>query len=103
MPAVAALVPRDLREPDAPAAAGMAGGRGRPAHAPVRPTGSGKTLAAFLACLDHLWRVPEAVRGVRILYISPLKALNNDVYRNLQVPLDGIIAPRRPRERPCRR
>src|SRR5947208_13502029 len=56
------------------------------------PTGSGKTLAAFLACLDHLWRVPRKSRGVRILYISPLKALNNDVFRNLQVPLDGIIA-----------
>ncbi|WP_435005984.1 DEAD/DEAH box helicase [Tundrisphaera lichenicola] len=56
------------------------------------PTGSGKTLAAFLACLDHLWRVPRQSKGVRILYISPLKALNNDIYRNLQVPLDGIIA-----------
>ena len=56
------------------------------------PTGSGKTLAAFLACLDHLWRVPRAAKGVRILYLSPLKALNNDIYRNLQLPLDGIIA-----------
>ena len=55
------------------------------------PTGSGKTLAAFLACLDHLWRVPREAKGVRILYLSPLKALNNDVYRNLQLPLDGII------------
>jgi len=56
------------------------------------PTGSGKTLAAFLACLDHLWRVPRRTKGVRILYLSPLKALNNDVYRNLQLPLDGILA-----------
>ena len=56
------------------------------------PTGSGKTLAAFLACLDHLWRVPRTTKGVRILYLSPLKALNNDIYRNLQVPLDGILA-----------
>ena len=55
------------------------------------PTGSGKTLAAFLACLDHLWRTPRATRGVRILYISPLKALNQDVSRNLEVPLDGIL------------
>jgi ATP-dependent helicase Lhr and Lhr-like helicase len=54
------------------------------------PTGSGKTLAAFLACLDHLWRNPRTAPGVRILYISPLKALNNDIYRNLQVPLEGI-------------
>jgi ATP-dependent Lhr-like helicase len=56
------------------------------------PTGSGKTLAAFLACLDHLWRTPRVGRGVRILYISPLKALNHDVYRNLQLPLEGILA-----------
>ncbi|MEJ7638093.1 MAG: DEAD/DEAH box helicase [Singulisphaera sp.] len=55
------------------------------------PTGSGKTLAAFLACLDHLWRVPRRARGVRILYISPLKALNQDVFRNLQLPLEGIL------------
>ncbi|WP_422926865.1 DEAD/DEAH box helicase [Singulisphaera sp. PoT] len=55
------------------------------------PTGSGKTLAAFLAALDHLWRHPRIAKGSRILYISPLKALNQDVYRNLQVPLDGIL------------
>lgn len=56
------------------------------------PTGSGKTLAAFLACLDHLWRTPRTAPGVRILYISPLKALNQDVARNLQAPLEGIVA-----------
>jgi ATP-dependent Lhr-like helicase len=56
------------------------------------PTGSGKTLAAFLACLDHLWRVPRVARGVRILYVSPLKALNQDISRNLEVPLEGILA-----------
>lgn len=55
------------------------------------PTGSGKTLAAFLACLDHLWRNPADKRATRILYISPLKALNKDVYRNLQLPLEGIL------------
>src|SRR5947209_6601622 len=54
------------------------------------PTGSGKTLAAFLACLDHLWRHPRRSRGVRVLYVSPLKALNHDIHRNLQVPLVGI-------------
>ncbi|MBA3461866.1 MAG: DEAD/DEAH box helicase, partial [Deltaproteobacteria bacterium] len=54
------------------------------------PTGSGKTLAAFLACMDELVR-----RGLehglddrtQILYISPLKALSNDVHRNLEAPL----------------
>jgi len=54
------------------------------------PTGSGKTLAAFLACLDQLFR--EAVEGrleerTAILYVSPLKALSNDVRRNLEEPL----------------
>src|SRR6516165_2819934 len=56
----------------------------------LAPTGSGKTLAAFLACLDHLWRQDSLPRGVRVLYVSPLKALNNDIYRNLQVPLEGV-------------
>src|SRR5215475_15317656 len=56
----------------------------------LAPTGSGKTLAAFLACLDGLWRQPQPGRGVRVLYVSPLKALNNDIYRNLQVPLEGV-------------
>ncbi len=55
------------------------------------PTGSGKTLAAFLACLDHLWRTPARSRGVRILYISPLKALNQDISKNLEEPLRGIL------------
>ncbi len=56
----------------------------------VAPTGSGKTLAAFLAALDHLWKTPRPKPGVRILYISPLKALNQDIWRNLQLPLEGI-------------
>ena len=55
------------------------------------PTGSGKTLAAFLACIDSLWRSQRVGRGVRVLYISPLKALNQDIYRNLQTPLSGIL------------
>src|SRR5207247_5067338 len=58
----------------------------------LAPTGSGKTLAAFLACLDGLWRQPELKPGVQVLYISPLKALNNDIYRNLQVPLEGVTS-----------
>ena len=57
----------------------------------VAPTGSGKTLAAFLAALDLLWRTPRREAGVRILYISPLKALNEDIRRNLEVPLAGIL------------
>ena len=52
-------------------------------------------LAAFFKCLDILYKKllsdPSAEHpGVQILYVSPLKALNNDVYKNLQIPLEGI-------------
>jgi len=57
------------------------------------PTGSGKTLAAFLAVIDTLVREGE-VFGLpdetRILYVSPLKALSNDIHKNLDEPLAGI-------------
>ncbi len=57
------------------------------------PTGSGKTLAAFLWCLDRLMAPtsgPSPAPGVRVLYVSPLKALTYDVERNLRAPLAGI-------------
>lgn len=57
------------------------------------PTGSGKTLAAFLSAIDRLFSTtkPNQRRtGVETLYISPLKALNNDIERNLRQPLNGI-------------
>src|SRR6266511_3395437 len=59
------------------------------------PTGSGKTLAAFLASLDILFR--EGVKAelpdeTQIVYVSPLKALSNDIRKNLQEPLAGIRA-----------
>ncbi|HEX7472750.1 MAG TPA: DEAD/DEAH box helicase [Candidatus Limnocylindrales bacterium] len=58
------------------------------------PTGSGKTLAAFLWCLDRLATTPPAgaagAKTVRVLYISPLKALTYDIERNLRAPLAGI-------------
>jgi ATP-dependent Lhr-like helicase len=57
------------------------------------PTGSGKTLAAFLSSLDRLGRTPrEDGTGIRVVYVSPLKALSYDVERNLQAPLIGIGA-----------
>ncbi|MGC9467242.1 MAG: DEAD/DEAH box helicase [Anaerolineae bacterium] len=77
----------------------------------LAPTGSGKTLAAFLWAIDELYRElagsildpteashvdessssgSELAQGVRLVYISPLKALNNDIHRNLRVPLGGI-------------
>ena len=57
------------------------------------PTGSGKTLAAFLAAIDELVREGEIFglpEETRVLYISPLKALSNDIHKNLEAPLDGI-------------
>jgi ATP-dependent helicase Lhr and Lhr-like helicase len=57
------------------------------------PTGSGKTLAAFLWCLDRLMAEPlpeDPLRRLRVLYVSPLKALVHDVNRNLRSPLAGI-------------
>ena len=59
------------------------------AHVLVQaPTGSGKTLAAFLTGIDRLTTEPG--EGLRLLYISPLKALNYDVERNLRGPLAGL-------------
>ncbi|MFL5435640.1 MAG: DEAD/DEAH box helicase, partial [Myxococcales bacterium] len=58
----------------------------------LAPTGSGKTLAAFLACLDRLLFAPEPAKKerLRVVYVSPLKALAVDVERNLRAPLAGI-------------
>jgi ATP-dependent helicase Lhr and Lhr-like helicase len=58
----------------------------------LAPTGSGKTLAAFLACIDRLMFRPEPEKRarLRVLYVSPLKALAVDVERNLRAPLAGI-------------
>ncbi|HWH54573.1 MAG TPA: DEAD/DEAH box helicase [Gaiellaceae bacterium] len=52
------------------------------------PTGSGKTLAAFLYGIDRL--TPTPGEGLRLLYVSPLKALNYDIERNLRGPLAGL-------------
>jgi ATP-dependent Lhr-like helicase len=56
------------------------------------PTGSGKTLAAFLWALDRLSRGAGDSAGVRVVYVSPLKALSYDIERNLRAPLRGIGA-----------
>src|SRR2546425_2896666 len=94
-PAVARWFEQAFRSPTQPQA------RGWPAIQSGRhvlisaPTGSGKTLAAFLASLDVLFREGiEAKLGdeTQIVYVSPLKALSNDVRKNLQEPLAGIRA-----------
>src|SRR2546427_11197519 len=59
------------------------------------PTGSGKTLAAFLICIDSLVRrarlgpLPDQTE---VVYVSPLKALSNDIHKNLEIPLAEIRA-----------
>ncbi len=71
------------------------------------PTGSGKTLAAFLTCIDRLVR--QGIEGdlpdtTQVVYVSPLKALSNDIQKNLAGPLEEIVAlaARRHKEsRPC--
>ncbi len=58
------------------------------------PTGSGKTLAAFLACIDGLVRkalAGELTDRLEVLYVSPLKALGNDIQKNLEIPLSEIL------------
>jgi ATP-dependent Lhr-like helicase len=58
------------------------------------PTGSGKTLAAFLACIDRLIRkglAGELEDRTEVLYVSPLKALGNDIQKNLEIPLGEIL------------
>ena len=57
------------------------------------PTGSGKTFAAFLSCIDHLFKqalARELDDHTQVLYVSPLKALSNDIQKNLQQPLAEI-------------
>jgi ATP-dependent Lhr-like helicase len=92
-PAVAAWFSRSFDAPtDAQRSAWPALQCGR--HVLVAaPTGSGKTFAAFLSAIDQL--VKEGLQGplpdeTRVLYVSPLKALSNDIQRNLEAPLNGI-------------
>ncbi len=57
------------------------------------PTGSGKTLAAFLICLDQLVRLARTEKladQTSVVYVSPLKALSNDIQKNLEAPLAEI-------------
>src|SRR5262249_4116651 len=92
LPPVREWFRRTLGEPTPPQRQGwpvIAGGK---SALILSPTGSGKTLAAFLACLDQLWRQPQLGRGVRVLYVSPLKALTNATQRNLQEPPEGAAA-----------
>ncbi|MBX7160818.1 MAG: DEAD/DEAH box helicase [Acidimicrobiia bacterium] len=93
LPPVREWFARTLGEPTAPQARAwpvVASGRN---CLVVAPTGSGKTLTAFMWALDRIWRDSDAGRtfaATDVLYVSPLKALNEDVRRNLRVPLEEI-------------
>ena len=101
-PAVAAWFRETFGEPSPPQALGWPAIASGKNVLLLAPTGSGKTLAAFLQCLSWLYSEAEARKdraggleealgdGVYVLYVSPLRALNNDIYRNLEVPLEGI-------------
>jgi ATP-dependent Lhr-like helicase len=65
----------------------------------LAPTGSGKTLAAFLSVLSELASEAELPNAVRAVYVSPLRALDRDIHRNLQGPLDAVNAGRRENRR----
>src|SRR5437879_361736 len=92
-PAVAAWFARSFAAPtEAQMAAWPAIQAGR--HALIAaPTGSGKTLAAFLAAIDGLVRqglTAPLADETQVVYVSPLKALSNDIRKNLERPLAGI-------------
>jgi ATP-dependent helicase Lhr and Lhr-like helicase len=92
-PAVSAWFTRNFDAPTPAQAQAWPALRGGQNVLVAAPTGSGKTFAAFLAAIDQL--VKEGLEGAlpdetRILYVSPLKALSNDIQRNLEAPLKGI-------------
>ena len=94
-PAVAAWFGRRFGEPTAPQRLAWPAIRGGGHALVAAPTGSGKTLAAFLSAIDALVRrgLDEGLSdAVEVVYVSPLKALSNDIQKNLQEPLAGIRA-----------
>ncbi len=94
-PAVATWFERTFGEPTPPQVEGWPAIREGKHTLIASPTGSGKTLAAFLCAIDELVQrgLEEGLEDrVSVLYISPLKALSNDIDKNLQAPLEGIRA-----------
>ncbi len=92
-PAVAAWFDRSFEAPTAAQAEAWPAIRAGRHTLIAAPTGSGKTLAAFLAAIDALLRqglAGELKDETQVVYVSPLKALSNDIQRNLEAPLAGI-------------
>jgi ATP-dependent Lhr-like helicase len=94
-PAVAAWFGKTFAAPTAPQSQAWPAIRNGRNVLIAAPTGSGKTLAAFLAAIDDLVRrgaEQELADETHVVYVSPLKALSNDIQRNLETPLAGIRA-----------
>jgi len=92
-PAVRAWFEQRLGEPTAPQRDGWPHIRAGKHVLIAAPTGAGKTLAGFLAAIDALFREgPELADRTFVVYVSPLRALSNDVQKNLQTPLAEIRA-----------
>ena len=92
-PAVAGWFAKQFSAATAPQALAWPSIKGRSHTLIAAPTGSGKTLAAFLAAIDDLVRLGLAGQlddTTHVVYVSPLKALSNDIQINLQRPLAGI-------------
>jgi ATP-dependent helicase Lhr and Lhr-like helicase len=94
-PVIAAWFERKFGSPTAPQEQGWPAIQSGAHTLIAAPTGSGKTLAAFLASLDSLFRI--GLEGslpdeTRVVYVSPLKALSNDIHKNLEEPLAEIRA-----------
>ncbi len=103
-PAVSDWFKDHFREPTAPQRDAWPAIKARGNALIAAPTGSGKTLAAFLAAIDDLvWRSQQGdlfgalENETLVVYVSPLRALSNDIQRNLELPLDGIRATLRAR------
>src|SRR5690349_19662690 len=92
-PTLRAWFAQRLGEPTAPQRRGWSAIRSGAHTLIAAPTGSGKTLAAFLSAIDALLAHGDALPDeTRVLYVSPLKALGNDVQKNLQGPLAELRA-----------
>jgi ATP-dependent Lhr-like helicase len=94
-PAVSNWFKKQFSQPTEPQARAWPAIKARRHTLIAAPTGSGKTLSAFLAAIDDLVR--QGIEGTlqdatQVVYVSPLKALSNDIQRNLQQPLEGIQA-----------